>query len=59
MEAYHLSNASLTYNSPESRWSLSCYVKNIEDIAVKLSAAQGKLQIGPPRTYALSLSVRY
>ena len=59
MKAHWLSNASLTYNSPEGRWSLSGYVKNIENVAVKNSCAQGKNQIGPPRTWAINLSVRY
>jgi hypothetical protein len=59
MEAHWLSNASLTYNAPEGNWYLSFYMKNIENVAVKNSCAQGKNQIGPPRTWAINLSVRY
>jgi iron complex outermembrane receptor protein len=57
-EAYHLSNASLTYAEPEGRWTLTGYVKNIEDYAVKESWISGQMQVGSPRTYGVIFSVK-
>ena len=54
---HHISNASLTYNSPGGKWNLTGYMKNIEDHPEK----QGSMgfRLGPPRTYGIVLSVQY
>lgn len=56
---YHLSNAALTYISPDSRFSLSGYIKNIEDFPVKNHMLGNSTRIGPPRTYAIQLTIKY
>lgn len=62
-EAYFLSNASATYRPPEGKWTLTGYVNNIEDYAVKksyLMAPSGNtLVIGSPRTYGVVYKVRF
>jgi iron complex outermembrane receptor protein len=58
-EAYHLSNAAMTYANPDGKWTLAGYIKNLENYAVKKNLMFGSLMIGPPRTYGLVLSVRY
>ena len=54
-EPYHLSNFSLVYAHPDGKWTISGYVNNIENYAVKKS----RYNIGPPRTYGAVLTVRY
>jgi iron complex outermembrane recepter protein len=63
-EPYHISNFSMVYTNPSGKWTLTGYVKNIEDYAVKRSIfsagpSLGELTIGPPRTYGGILSVRF
>ena len=58
-EAYHLSNFSAIYAHPDGKWTLTGYVKNIENYAVKLLLAGNSLQIGAPRTYGAVLTVNY
>jgi hypothetical protein len=63
-EAYHLSNFSMVYSNPSGKWTLTGYVKNLENYAVKRSIfsagpSLGELTIGPPRTYGAILSVRF
>ena len=58
-EAYHLSNVAMIYAHPDGMWTITGYVKNLENYAVKRNLIQGKLQIGPPRTYGIILSARY
>lgn len=64
-EPYHISNFSLVYAHPDGRWTLTGYVKNIENYAVKRSIFKnspdnvGELTIGPPRTYGGVLTVRF
>jgi iron complex outermembrane receptor protein len=59
-EAYYLADASLVYNSPDGKWSLSGYVKNIQNYAVKrFMDGMGNMFIGDPRTYGAVLTVRY
>ncbi len=62
-EPYHISNFTLVYIHPNHLWSLTGYVKNIEDYAVKRSImVQGQtsdMMIGPPRTYGAVLSVKF
>jgi iron complex outermembrane receptor protein len=58
-EAYYMTDLSLVYANPDSKWTLTAYVKNLEDYAVKRGLFMGNLQIGPPRTYGATLSVRF
>ena len=62
-EAYHLSNFNMVYYSPSGRWTLSGYVKNLENYAVKRSVMimgnASDLMIGPPRTYGGVFTVRF
>lgn len=59
-------NASLTYNSADERWSLSAYVRNIEDEAtvdlVEPAANQSGLLVAflrPPRQYGMRFKFRF
>lgn len=54
---FHMSNTSLTYNAPGGNWSLSGYVKNIENHAQKVGFVNGRLRIGAPRTCGAVLTV--
>jgi outer membrane receptor protein involved in Fe transport len=64
-EPYHVSNFTLVYAHPTGNWTLTGYVKNIEDYAVKRSIFKNgpdnvsELTIGPPRTYGGILSVNF
>ena len=58
-----VSNAYLTYDSPRGAWSVSGYVKNLENAAVLANAQQGPAgleaaDIGPPRTFGLQVSAK-
>jgi iron complex outermembrane receptor protein len=58
-QAYHQSEAYLTYDSPGGRWSLTGYVTNIENvpvITVFSPAAGGIVQLGAPRMYGVQLT---
>jgi iron complex outermembrane recepter protein len=57
-EAYHLEDLSLVYASPDGKWNLTAYVKNLEDYAVKRSGGT-TLQLGDPRTYGAVVSVKF
>lgn len=58
-EAYHLSNASLVYANPDGKWTLTGYIKNLENYAVKRSWMMMDFIVGPPRTYGGVLSVKF
>ena len=60
-EKYAMSNASLVYAHPEGKYTLTGYVKNIENYAAKLSymGQGGNLVITDPRTWGFILSVNY
>jgi iron complex outermembrane receptor protein len=58
-EAYYIADFSMTYASPDGNWTLSAYVKNMADYAVKRFMFFGNINIGPPRTYGAVLSVRF
>jgi iron complex outermembrane receptor protein len=62
-EAFHMENANATYSHPGGVWTLSAYVKNINDYAEKRmymnAGGQGQLSIGSPRTYGAVLSVKF
>jgi iron complex outermembrane receptor protein len=62
--SFHRTNASLTFDAP-SHWSISAYVRNIEDEAVKASTfVQPVLGVPlvsllPPRTYGVQLTAEF
>jgi iron complex outermembrane receptor protein len=58
-EAYYIADFSIGYAHSDGKWSLTAYVKNLDDYAVKRGMMMGSFQIGPPRTYGAVLSVRY
>ena len=58
-EANHISNFSVIYANPDGKWTLTGYMKNIENYATKRSFMMENLTIGPPRTYGAVLSVKY
>jgi len=60
-EAYFLWNASLAFNSSSNKWSVNAIVKNIANYAVKRSyeADNQVLRLGDPRTYSMTLSVKF
>jgi hypothetical protein len=55
----------MVYSSPDGKWTLSGYVKNLKNYAEKKSyfsmgmGGGGSMMIGEPRTYGAVLSVRY
>ncbi|MBN1625745.1 MAG: TonB-dependent receptor [Deltaproteobacteria bacterium] len=62
-EAYHISNFNMVYAPNSGKWTLSGYVKNLENYAVKRSIMimgnASDMMIGPPRTYGGVLTVRF
>jgi iron complex outermembrane receptor protein len=66
-EDYHLTDAKLTWTSPEERWSVETFVQNIEDEAPKQNILVAPRQIGapplawygPPRFYGVQVGFRY
>jgi len=59
-EAYHIENISIVYANPDGKWTLSGYVNNLTDYAVKqFLDGRGNLMIGNPRTYGGVLSVKF
>jgi hypothetical protein len=60
-EGYTTSNASLVYAHPEGKYTLTGFVRNIEDYAAKLSymGFRGNLVVTDPRTWGFILSVNY
>lgn len=58
-EGHHISNFTVIYNNPGGEWTLTGYVKNMEDYAVKRSYIMDNMIIGPPRTFGAVLSVRF
>lgn len=67
---YYISDLSLIYAHTDGKWTLTGYVKNIENYTVKrslLGAGEDtenqkmihKMMIGAPRTYGALLSIRY
>ncbi|MBN1627276.1 MAG: TonB-dependent receptor plug domain-containing protein [Deltaproteobacteria bacterium] len=58
-EAYYLANITGIYADIEGRWTLTAYVKNITEYAVKQSSGTRTMRIGSPRTYGAVFSVKY
>jgi iron complex outermembrane receptor protein len=66
-EPYHLTNAKLTWTSPEDRWSVEAFVENIEDEAPKQNILIGPRYFGspplawygPPRFYGVQVGFKY
>jgi iron complex outermembrane recepter protein len=58
-EAYHLSNLSMIYAHPDGKWTLTGYVNNLENYAVKKSYMMNNMIIGDPRTCGFIISVKY
>jgi iron complex outermembrane receptor protein len=59
-EAHHIDNIGLTYTNPDQKWMASAYCKNIWNYAEKRFMNMGPtMNIGPPRTYGFTLSVRF
>lgn len=64
--SYTRTNFSLTYRTPQDRWSVSGYINNIEDENVRSIAGQSQggvrfvyTNLRPPRTYGLRLGVHF
>lgn len=62
-KAYGLWNASLTYDEPENRWSVSLWGKNLGDVAHRMSAVPSsgfftQLYFDQPRTYGVDLKIK-
>jgi iron complex outermembrane recepter protein len=61
-EGYHMEDFQAVYSSPDGHWSLSGFVKNIENYAEKrmyMTGMSAILTIGDPRTYGAVLSVKF
>jgi len=66
-EAFALVNASITYHSPDERWSLALWGKNLTDkyalantiIAAPLYSFVSVGSLRPPRTYGVTLGVDF
>jgi iron complex outermembrane receptor protein len=58
-DAHHISNVSMIYANPDGKWTLTGYIKNIENYAEKKSMMMNSIMIGSPRTYGAVLSVHY
>ncbi len=62
-KAYGLWNASLTYDSPDNKWSVSLWGKNLGDVAHRMSAVPSsgfftQLYFDQPRTYGVDLTIK-
>ncbi len=62
--SYSMSNAYLTYDFPNGKWSLTAYVKNIENTPVLVNGQSGPMgvvaaDIAPPRTFGLQLTAKF
>jgi iron complex outermembrane receptor protein len=62
-EAYYLFDASASFNHSSGKWSLSAYVKNITDYAVKVSymgqTGSEEMRLGDPRTFGATFSIKF
>jgi iron complex outermembrane receptor protein len=58
-EAYGTLDASLAWRSANDRFSLTAYMKNITDKAVKTGYFVGYVTVGAPKTYGVTASARF
>jgi iron complex outermembrane recepter protein len=63
-EAYYTADFTTTYADPSGKWTLTGYVKNVTNYAVKTSwtymgGGNASLMIGPPRTFGGILSLKF
>jgi iron complex outermembrane receptor protein len=66
-DAYHLTDAKVTWRSPEERWWIEVFVQNIEDEAPKQNILVGPRYFGspvlawysPPRFYGVQVGFKY
>ena len=61
---HSVSNAYLTYDGPEQKWSISAFVRNIENRAVLANGQSGPVglvtaDLAPPRTYGVQVTGRF
>jgi iron complex outermembrane receptor protein len=54
-----ISNASVTFTTPNQKWNFEAWVKNIEDTPLKTGAFGPNLQLGDPRTFGASAWVHF
>jgi iron complex outermembrane receptor protein len=57
--SHHISNFYLNWTSPESKFSASANIKNIENKAIATNASQRGVGLNAPRTYNASLTVKF
>ncbi|MBN1627168.1 MAG: TonB-dependent receptor [Deltaproteobacteria bacterium] len=61
-EAFHMINLSAAYMNPDGKWTLSAYVRNLENYASKIGyfgAPVNATMLVDPRIYGAVLSVRF
>ncbi|WP_426191348.1 TonB-dependent receptor [Massilia sp. DWR3-1-1] len=58
-KGYSTGDATLVYRPAKGDWSLTGYVKNVNDVAVKTNFIAGWSNLAPPRTYGLIGSVNF
>jgi len=59
---YITGNASVTYTPPDKRWSVSGFVENLGDVAIKQYTTHTSLTaavLSPPRTYGVRAAVHF
>lgn len=56
-EAHVMSNFSAGYTSPDGKWTLTGYVKNLTNYAEKRSLIDQTMSLSPPRTFGAILSI--
>jgi iron complex outermembrane receptor protein len=54
-----MANAALNYASPDGKWSINAYMKNIENHAEKVGKMMSSLRLSAPRTFGAVLSLRF
>lgn len=63
-ESYFKTDASVTYSSPDERWSLGLWARNLENVPVLAATTTGQygpyadVFVEPPRTYGLRFTFR-
>jgi iron complex outermembrane recepter protein len=58
-DAYTRSDLYLTYNSPDSKWSASAYVRNLEDEQVKTASFGPGNLVAAPRTFGFNITAKF